>query len=127
YLLLTKSSNSRDVIVPLIVFSTIVGCGFALGTPAMQAMVPRLVKVSELSRASTLDTMPMILGRAIGPVLGGVLAVGISYDIAFFAASAGHAIFALVLWRIAPRRIKLQEGGNRVVISGSRWLKRNIH
>ena len=71
---------------PVIASALVVGTGFALGSPAMQAVVPSLVPSRDLPTAVALDNMPLMLGRTVGPMIGAVV-VGV----AGFAAEIGRA------------------------------------
>lgn len=76
--------------------SSLVGVGFALGGPAMQAILPRLVRQGETPRAVALDNLSFAVGRAFGPALGGVLAA-VDINWAFATSAVGHMIFALAV------------------------------
>lgn len=52
----------------------LVGIGFVVGGPAMQSIVPNLIRDGELSTAMALNSIPMTIGRMIGPVIGAYLA-----------------------------------------------------
>src|SRR5256712_13878118 len=49
------------------------GVGVAMNSPTWQAITSELVPASELTRAVTLNALPVNIGRAVGPALGGVL------------------------------------------------------
>lgn len=80
----------------------LVGVGFALGLPAMLALIPSLVPRSRLSQAVSLNAAGINVARLVGPAVGGgVLAV--------FGATACFALNAVsflalvwVLLRLAP-------------------------
>ena len=60
--------------VPAIyVFNFIVGTGFALGLPAMLALIPALVERSRLSQAVSLNAAGINVARLVGPAVGGVV------------------------------------------------------
>src|SRR5262249_16032863 len=64
-----------DLMTPttLLVLTFALGIGAAMNTPTWQAITPELVPPSELTRAVALNALPVNIGRAIGPALGGVL------------------------------------------------------
>ncbi|WP_099021117.1 MFS transporter [Mycolicibacterium palauense] len=75
----------------------LVGIGFVVGGPAMQSIVPSLIRPGELSTAMALNSIPMTVGRMIGPAIGAYLAAHLG-SAAGFAVSAGlHLIFAIFL------------------------------
>jgi predicted MFS family arabinose efflux permease len=80
-----------------------VGVGFALGLPAMLALIPTLVPAPRLSQAVSLNAAGINVARLAGPAVGGGVLV-------LFGATACFALNALsflalvwVLWRIPPR------------------------
>src|SRR6266850_1337491 len=64
-----------DLMTPttLLVLTFALGVGVAMNTPTWQAITPELVPPSELTRAVALNALPINIGRAIGPAIGGVL------------------------------------------------------
>jgi MFS family permease len=97
WLFLDESLRGMSAAVPVLVGSLLVGLGFVVGGPAMQSIVPNLIRDGELSTAMALNSMPMTLGRVAGPASGAYLAAHLG-SAAGFAVSAGlHLIFALLL------------------------------
>jgi len=92
----TDVTDVRDA-AALILAGLIVGLGFALGGPAMSALVPSLVRRWELAAAVTLGTAPATLARAGGPALGTVVALNLGPSTAFALAAACNLVFALAL------------------------------
>jgi MFS family permease len=83
--------------LPVLIGSLFVGLGFVVGGPAMQSIVPSLIRNGELSTAMALNSMPMTVGRIVGPASGAYLAAHLGPE-AGFAVSAGlHLIFAILL------------------------------
>lgn len=83
--------------VPVLVGSTLVGFGFVVGGPAMQSIVPSLIRDGELPTAMALNSIPMTVGRILGPAVGAYLAANMG-PAAGFAISAGlHTVFAIFL------------------------------
>ncbi|WP_162794505.1 MFS transporter [Nocardioides houyundeii] len=93
------------------------GVGFAVSGPAMQAMVSDLVEPSEVGRAVALDTMPTMLGRAVGPAIGALLAAFVGPAAALAVAAGGHLAFgiiaALLSRRERPHEVSTGGGGFR--------------
>ncbi|OBK76786.1 MFS transporter [Mycobacterium sp. 1274761.0] len=97
WLFLDEGLRGMSAAVPVLVGSLLVGLGFVVGGPAMQSIVPNLIRDGELSTAMALNSMPMTLGRVAGPASGAYLAAHLG-SAAGFAVSAGlHLIFALLL------------------------------
>lgn len=63
-------ASHAELIVEASVSSFLVGMGFVIGGPAMQAIVPRLVAQSELTTATVLNTSPATIARITGPIVG---------------------------------------------------------
>src|SRR5438552_2402517 len=81
----------------LLALTFALGVGVAMNAPTWQAITSELVPPSELTRAVTLNALPVNIGRAVGPALGGVLV----------AASGPALVFAVVsaltaFWRFIP-------------------------
>jgi MFS family permease len=82
---------------PVLIGSLLVGFGFVVGGPAMQSIIPNLIRDGELSTAMALNSMPMTIGRIVGPASGAYLAAHLGPE-AGFAVSAGlHLVFAIFL------------------------------
>ncbi len=89
----------------LLVASFAMGCGLTIGGPAMQALVPTMVNSSEVAKAVTIDSIPMLLGLSLGPVLGTSIAGVAGPPTAFAAAAVAQTIFAIVVARLRiPRK-----------------------
>lgn len=83
--------------IPVLIGTLLVGFGFVVGGPAMQSIVPNLIRDGELSTAMALNSMPMTVGRIIGPASGAYLAAHLG-SASGFAVSAGlHLAFTLLL------------------------------
>lgn len=94
--------------------SFVTGAGFAISGPAMQAMVPDLVEPHEVGRAVGIDSFPIMLGRAVGPALGGLMSAYAGPAIALGFATFGHIVFGVVALLIARNdaaRSPAGEGG----------------
>src|SRR5260221_1924994 len=80
-----------DLMTPmtLLLLTFALGIGVAMNTPTWQAITAELVPPSELTRAVALNALPMNIGRAIGPAIGGVLvaAAGPAVVFALYAAA----------------------------------------
>lgn len=83
--------------VAVLAGSTVVGFGFVVGGPALQSIVPSLIRPGELSTAMALNTVPMTLGRIAGPVLGAYLALQISPAAAFFLSAGLNLVFVVFM------------------------------
>jgi MFS family permease/quinol monooxygenase YgiN len=92
----------------LLALTFALGAGVAMNTPTWQAITSELVPPSELTRAVTLNALPVNIGRAIGPALGGVLvaAAGPALVFALNAVSFVAVLVVVYRWRrAAPRAL----------------------
>lgn len=84
-------------VAALIASAFVVGIGYSLGGPALHALLPSLVRPSELATAVALNSAPFTIGRAAGPALGALLVIAGGPILAFGVATAAHAAFAVIL------------------------------
>ena len=83
--------------IPVLVGSSIVGFGFVIGGPAMQSVIPSLIRDGELATAMALNSFPMTIGRILGPAIGAYLATHLGAATGFAFAAALQLIFAVIL------------------------------
>ena len=97
WLFVDPGLQGMSAAIPVLIGSLLVGFGFVIGGPAMQSIVPTLIRDGELSTAMALNSIPMTIGRIIGPAAGAYLAAHLG-PAAGFAVSAGlHLVFAIFL------------------------------
>jgi MFS family permease len=99
---LTVGLRGTEGAVVVICAAFLVGVGFAVGGPAMESLVPSLVRPSELASAVALNTLPVTLARSLGPALGALLVLAQGPELAFGVAALGHVVFAVVIVRRVP-------------------------
>jgi MFS family permease len=83
--------------IPVLIGSLLVGFGFVVGGPAMQSIVPTLIRDGELSTAMALNSIPMTIGRIVGPAAGAYLAAHLGSAAGFAVSTALHLVFAIFL------------------------------
>lgn len=107
----------------VLVSASVVGLGFALGTPAMHALVPSLVRRDELGSLITIDTTPMTIARSVGPALGALLLTLSGPVTAFAVAATFQLALAIVVsgFRLPPT--PQPNGGDRSALGGFRYLR----
>lgn len=91
------TATAAQVIGAVLTGSLIVGVGFVVGGPAMQSIVPSLIRNGELPTAMALNTVPMTLGRMIGPALGAVILAQFNPAAAYTVSAGLNAVFVLLL------------------------------
>lgn len=97
WLFLAPVSSGMQSAIPVLVGSFVVGIGFVVGGPAMQSIVPNLVRDGELSTAMALNSFPMTVGRVLGPVVGAVLAARLGPASGFAVCAALHLVFVVLI------------------------------
>jgi MFS family permease len=117
---LTRQSDAYAVVLA----ATIVGVGFAIGGPASQALLPSLVRRSELSTAVAISSVPMTLARAIGPGIGALLITTTSPTLTFTVTAVLQLTYALMMFR---RGATAPNGTRRDtrILAGVSYLGRN--
>lgn len=113
--------------IPILLVTTfVVGVGFAVSGPAMQAMVPDLVDPIEIGRAVGLDSLPTMLGRAAGPAIGALLAAFVGPGAALLTAAGGHVAFGAIAVFLARGEVPrvLAEGGGGF-LDGLAYIRRH--
>ncbi|MDG4667069.1 MFS transporter [Mycobacterium sp. 236(2023)] len=89
--------DGMSVAIPILLGTTLVGFGFVVGGPAMQSIVPTIIRDGELATAMALNSIPMTVGRIIGPATGAYLSVHVGAATAFAISAVLHFVFALFL------------------------------
>ena len=97
WLFLDADLRGLSAAVPILIGSLLVGLGFVVGGPAMQSIVPSLIRDGELSTAMALNSMPMTIGRIVGPASGAYLAAHLGSAAAFAVSAVLHLVFAIFL------------------------------
>src|SRR6266436_5360406 len=83
----------------LLALTFALGIGVAMNTPTWQAITGELVPPSELMRAVALNALPINIGRAIGPALGGILVAASGPAIVFALNAASFVAVLVVVYR----------------------------
>lgn len=108
---------------PVIVTAIVVGIGFALSGPAMQALVPALVRPSELTTAISMTSLPFTIARTVGPAAGALLITGAGPVATFAVAAAFGGIYLATLARVRPRPVEAADGADRDLLAGWRLAR----
>ena len=83
----------------VVLAATVVGVGFAIGGPAAQALLPSLVRRSELATAISISSVPMTVARALGPALGALLITTTGPTVTFGVATVLQATYGAMMFR----------------------------
>ena len=99
--------------VPAIyVLTFVIGVGFALGLPAMLALIPALVPRPRLPQAVSLNAAGINVARLLGPAIGGVTLAVFGATVCFALNGLSFLALVAVLVRLAPRP-PVRVGGER--------------
>ncbi|TQK29616.1 MFS transporter [Arthrobacter sp. SLBN-53] len=97
WMFLQPEQQGTPAAVAVLLGSLIVGIGFVVGGPAMQSIVPDLIRPGELSTAMALNSIPMTIGRIAGPAAGAYLAAHFGAATGFAVSACLHLVFALFI------------------------------
>ncbi len=113
-LALTAAADALSV-ASIYLLSTVLWSGFALGLPAMLALIPQLVPREHFSQAVTVNAAGINVARLIGPAIGGLVLAfaGPAWCFALNAVSYWVLIVALVRAGRAPVPAPRQRAGIR--------------
>jgi MFS family permease len=108
----------------VVVAATVVGVGFAIGGPAAQALLPSLVRSSELPTAITISSVPMTVARALGPAVGALLITTSGPTVTFTVVTVLQVIYGLMMF---SRRSSPSNGTRRDtrILAAVSYLGRN--
>lgn len=112
----------------LVISALLVGLGVAIGGPMMQTVIPAMVRPEELPAAVTIDAMPMVVGRAVGPALGAALVVFVGPGEGFLVAAFCFAFFVACLLMVRLPEQAVVEGSaaaDTSVRSGISYIRRH--
>ena len=98
-------TGQRDALV-MVAAAGLVGTGFAVAGPATSALLPALVRRSELADALALSSLPIVVARSIGPAIGAGLYLSFGAIITFGLAGVLHVGFLVLLLQLR-RRVRL--------------------
>lgn len=107
----------------VVLAALVVGIGFVVGGPAMNALIPSLVRRNELASAVALNAIPFTVARAGGPAVGALIAATTGPASAFALAAATNVVFALLLLPLSLETRARPNGADRRVRAGLRYLR----
>jgi MFS family permease len=107
---------------PLLVGVGVMGVGLALSSPAMQALVPALVRDEDLEQALGLNAAAPSIARTVGPAAGAALLLLGGPALAFAVAALAHWSFVLVLLVHVRPRPTHRPLGRPSLLGGVRYL-----
>jgi MFS family permease len=94
---LAPEADGNAAAIPVLVASLVVGLGFVVGGPAMNSIVPSLIRPGELGTAMALNTAPSTVGRIAGPAAGAFVTAHFGAGWGFALAAATHLVFLVIM------------------------------
>ena len=101
-------------VVAIYALTFLVGVGFALGLPAMLALIPSLVPRPQLSQAVSLNAAGINVARLLGPAIGGATLALFGATTCFAVNAVSFLALVCVLLAMAPRPPAARSGGVRM-------------
>lgn len=123
-LLLNASLNSPAVWTLFVCAALLAGCD-AIQRPALDSMIPRLVRPDQIPATSVLTSLRFNLGAIAGPAAGGLLiaAVPLPWVYAVDVATLAVSLTALLLMRSVPPPPDAERPSVRSVLDGLRYAR----
>lgn len=107
---------------PILLAALGIGVGQAFSAPALNALVPALVRDADLPSGVSLTSLTFNIGRAFGPATSGVLLATVGPEIAFTVNAVSFLALIGALLVITPRPRDVPAGGDRRVRAGLRYV-----
>lgn len=118
-----NGSDPEHLTAVVFVCSLVVGTGFVVGGPALQSLIPDLVRANELHTAMALNTAPLTTSRIAGPALGAFVLGTAGPAAAFGVSAATHAVFiVLLLLARLPHRVPAERTDQDSMRAGLAYL-----
>ena len=120
-LLVATGTETTPMVVTLVL---LLGCANAFAQPALQSLVPLLVRDDELAPAVALSSLTFTSARTIGPVVAAAIIAGLGITWAFSLNCVSFAALVLALCVITPRPQARRPEGEKPKLSASLRLVR---
>lgn len=91
--------------IPIYLATGVIGLGYALSLPALQALVPALVRPADLKQAIALNSVTFNLARALGPAMAGWVVAAFGAGVAFGVNAVSFLPLIVVLTLIRQRDV----------------------
>ena len=109
---------------PIFAAATLIGIGWAISVPTMQALVPALVQPGDLEQAVALNSITFNLARAVGPALGALSLLILGPAGTFGLNAASYVVLVIALLLIRPRHVEREShSGDGSVREGLRYVR----
>lgn len=101
----TMSPSGTSGALVVVAASFVVGTGYSIASPPMQAVLPALVRTNELAQAVALNSLTVLVGRAAGPAFGALALAKGSAIVGFALNGLTNGVFAFIMGRIRIREV----------------------
>jgi len=101
-------------VVAIYALTFVIGVGFALGLPAMLALIPSLVPRPQLSQAVSLNAAGINVARLLGPAIGGLTLALFGATVCFALNAVSFLALVVVLLALPPRPAAAGSAGARM-------------
>lgn len=104
----------------------VAGLGFVVGGPALQSIVPLVIRRGELPTAMAMNSLPWTMARVAGPAGGAFVAAHHSPALAFGLAAGAHLVFVvLALLAALPAGAQREDGTDFRVRVALHYVRRD--
>jgi MFS family permease len=121
-LLVATGTESTPMVIALVL---LLGCANAFAQPALQSLVPLLVRDEELAPAVALSSLTFTSARTIGPVIAAAIIAGLGIAWAFGLNCLSFGALVLGLCVVTPRAQGRRPPGEKPKLSASLRLVRS--
>jgi MFS family permease len=124
-LLVVNATLDEPRVWALFVLAAAITSFWALGSPALRSLTPRLVPEDQLASASLLNSAYHSLGAVAGPATGGLLIAGVGLTGTYLIDVATFAASLLAIWRLPsfPPHEQAERAGLRSMLEGFRFVR----
>ncbi|HEX7132311.1 MAG TPA: MFS transporter [Iamia sp.] len=110
--------------VPVFAATIVIGVGYSVSVPMVQAIIPQLVGPKDLDGAIALSSVTFNLARAVGPAAAGALIAAAGSAAAFGVNALSFVVMVVVLLVIRTRPgPALDPDADRSLRAGLRWVR----
>ena len=124
-LLVVNATLDEPRVWALFVLAAAITSFWALGSPALRSLTPRLVPEDQLASASLLNSAYHSLGAVAGPATGGLLIAGVGLTGTYLIDVATFAASLVAIWRLPsfPPHEQAERAGLRSMVEGFRFVR----
>ena len=123
-LLVVNATLAEPRVWALFVLAAAITSLWALGSPALRSLTPRLVPEDQLAAASLLNSAYHSLGAVAGPAMGGLLIAGVGLTGTYLIDVGTFAASLIAIWRLPsfPPHEQAERAGLRSMVEGFRFV-----